>query len=64
LQISDGFDFEIYQSVASEEDQHVIQKADSGMDRILAGPIEVQTQGDLGFSCFSFELRSTVRLHG
>jgi hypothetical protein len=30
----------------------------------LARTVEVQPQRDLGFSCFSFQLRSSVRLHG
>ena len=64
LHVSDSFDLEIHQGVAGKEDQHVIEKADSGIDRILARTVEVQPQRDLGFSCFSFQLRSSVRLHG
>lgn len=62
--ITDRFNFEIDERMFCEEDQHVVEEAYTGLDVILAGAIEVQTQGDLCFCGFSVELASAMRLHG
>jgi len=42
LQITYGMDIEIHQSVSGEQNKHVVEKADAGMDVILTGTIQGQ----------------------
>lgn len=64
VDITDGFNLEIDERMFCEEDQHVVEESDTGLDVILTGAIEVQTQGDLCFCGCSVELASAMRLHG
>ena len=35
--------------------QHVVQKADAGVDVALAGPVQVEGDGDLGLAGLAFD---------
>ncbi len=61
--VADGLDFQVDQGVFREEDQHVIEEADTGVDVVLTGAVEVQSQRDLSFCSFSVELASAMGLH-
>jgi hypothetical protein len=39
--VADGLDFQVDQGVFREEDQHVIEEADTGVDVVLTGAVEV-----------------------
>ena len=35
--------------------QHMVQKADAGIDIAIAGPVQVQRNGDFGFPRLAFD---------
>ncbi len=41
--------------MAAETVQHVVQKADAGIDVAFAGPVQVQRHGDLGLAGLAFD---------
>jgi hypothetical protein len=50
VQIATGFDLQVKPGMAGQGVQHVIQKANAGLDRGLAGPINIELDLDVGFA--------------
>jgi hypothetical protein len=63
LQISLGLHLKVDQSVFGKQDQHMVEETYSGMDRMLAGAIEVDFQSDLRFGRLAFKLAGAMGVH-
>ena len=63
LQIPLGLHLKVDQCVFGKQDQHMVEKADSGMDRVLARAIEIDIQSDLRFGRLAFKLAGAVGCH-
>lgn len=63
VQVTAGFDGQIEQAVSGEECEHVIEEADAGGNLRLAGPIQRQLQGDLGFGGIAADGGSAIHEH-
>ena len=50
VQVALGADLEVEHGVAGEAFQHVVEKADAGIDVVVAGAVEVERDHDLGLS--------------
>lgn len=55
VQVAFGFYIQVKQTVFCQQLQHVIKKGYPRANRGLAGPVNVQGQGNLGFPGFSFD---------
>lgn len=53
VQVPDRFDFQIEESMASKERQHMIEETDTGFDVVLAAAVEIEAQFDVGFGSLS-----------
>ena len=49
LQVSFGSDVEVDETVTGEEGEHVVEKADAGIDPGGTGTVQIETEFDLGF---------------
>jgi hypothetical protein len=47
VQVTGALDFQVDQCMTREQNQHVVQEADTRLDRVFACPIEIQPQFDL-----------------
>jgi hypothetical protein len=63
LQIPLGLHLKVDQSVFGKKDQHMVKKTNSGVDRMLAGAIEVDFQSDLRFGRLAFKLAGAMGCH-
>src|SRR5262245_28705389 len=57
MQIALGLNGEIDEAVLGKKRQHVVEKADAGLDRALARAVEVEGEGDVGFTRLPMDLR-------
>ncbi len=55
MQVALGAHLQVDHGMAREAFQHVVQKADAGVDVGFAGAVQVQRDGDLGFAGFAFD---------
>ena len=53
VQIALAFNRQIKQSVAREQVEHVIEKADAGVDCARTAAVEIERDGDVGFFGFA-----------
>ena len=53
VQVALGADMQVDEGVAPERVQHMVKKANARFDISLAGPIEIEGHGDIGFLGFS-----------
>jgi hypothetical protein len=52
VQIAGRLDVQVDQAVPGQQGQHVVEESDPGVDRPLAGAIQIQSQFDSRFAGF------------
>ena len=54
MQIALGPDFQVHHGMAAEALQHMVQKADPGIDVALAGAVQIERNRDFGLAGLPF----------
>ena len=62
MQVAAGADLEVHHGMAPKAFQHVIEKADAGVDVARPRAVKVQGDGYLGFAGFALNSGGTHRI--